>query len=408
MFETTRKRIIISIAVFLTAFMAVTLSVVYLSSYNSVQRENMEMLSRYVEIYTLEAPPGEMRPQKDGHPPDDNKIFKLSSFYSVAIGIGDGRIIAVDTGINGIYEEEYIVSLAKELLEKGDNEGSVDQLMYRIENKNGYVLVAFMDTTLTEDNFMVVLINALTAGVFSMIVLCIVAGQIAKRIVRPLEENDQKQKQFISDAGHELKTPVSIISANSELLSRQLGDNQWLSNIRYENERMSNLIKNLLELSRAERNVLKTENINLSEAVSREVLPFESIAFEKGLIIDSDIEDKIFVAGNMSRVSQLISILIDNAISHVQGGDSIDVRLKKDRRSAVFSIANSGEKIPDEVKEKIFDRFFRLDEARTDSGGHYGLGLSIAKAITENMNGKISVDYENKKVVFTVILPLNS
>lgn len=221
-----------------------------------------------------------------------------------------------------------------------------------------------------------------------------------------MEQNDIKQKQFISDAGHELKTPISVISANAELLLRETGENKWLSNIRYENERMGNLVKQLLELSRTENTVPETENLDFSRLISGGVLPFESVAFEKEILINTDISENIFVSGDRNKLSQLISILVDNAISHSKGKE-ITVKLSETKSAAVLSVINVGEPISAEVKERMFERFFRADEARTDDNGHFGLGLSIAKAIVGNHKGKIDVNCYNGLVEFKVTIPKN-
>lgn len=410
MFEKTRRKIFLSIAGFLILFLIITLSTVYISSYLSVRKENREMLVRYIDMYSLKSLPGQDHPPNDAPlgvnlPPRDNAMYKLSSFYSVAFG-NDGEVIAVDAGMNGIYENEDILALAERISDTGKREGRIERMLYRVEPRKGYTLVAFMDTTLTDDNFTVILVNTLVAGLAAMFLLSLGAAFIAKRIVKPLEENDIRQKTFVSDAGHELKTPVSVISANADILSRQLGDNEWLSNIQYENERMGNLVKELLDLSRTERKEIHTEIIDLSELINSEVLPFEGVAFEHGLSINTDIEEEVYVNGDVGRMGQLISILVDNAISHNDNGDSIEVIMKKERRNAVLRVVNSGEPIPESERERIFDRFARLDEARSDNGSHYGLGLSIAKAIAESMGGKIRVLCEKGKVIFEVILPV--
>ena len=223
-----------------------------------------------------------------------------------------------------------------------------------------------------------------------------------------MEENDQRQKQFVSDAGHELKTPVSVISTNAELLFRQLGANEWLDNIRYENERMRDLVTQLLDLSRAENAHVQMEELDLSRLITGEALPFESVAFENGLSIRSEIDDGITLQGNRTQLSQLVSILLDNAIRHADGGNVIGLSLCRHGRYAVLAVENSGKEIPQEQQARLFERFYRLDEVRNGEGKHYGLGLAIAKTIAEAHSGSISVECKNRKVKFTVSLPLRN
>ncbi|MBP5580768.1 MAG: GHKL domain-containing protein, partial [Ruminococcus sp.] len=246
----------------------------------------------------------------------------------------------------------------------------------------------------------------IAAGLVALVVLFIVSMRIADRIITPLEQNDMRQKQFVSDAGHELKTPISVISANAELLHRQSGESEWLSNIRYETDRMSSLVRQLLDLSQAENAELVTEEINLSRLVTGEVLPFESVAFEQGLTIESNIADDVLVNGNRSQLGQLVSILLDNATRHSSGGNAVDVSLQAEHKQAVLAVSNSSEPIPKEKQARLFERFYRVDEVRNSEDGHYGLGLAIAKAITERHGGMIGVSCENGKVNFKVTIPL--
>ena len=156
----------------------------------------------------------------------------------------------------------------------------------------------------------------------------------------------------MSDASHELKTPVSVIGANAEMLSRELGDNEWLANIRYENDRMGELVKQLLDLSRAESAELPQETIDLSRIVTGEVLAFDSLAFEKGKILNSEIEEGIALSGSSTQLSQLVSILIDNALRHSTGKE-IGITLKKQSHSAVLAVSNEGDAIPPEKLQHL-------------------------------------------------------
>ncbi|MCR5595559.1 MAG: HAMP domain-containing histidine kinase [Lachnospiraceae bacterium] len=416
MFRETRTRIILAIMTVAILLLAATLGTVYVSSYNSLKKENMEMLKRYVEIYSLEALPGENIPAPpEGRADPEGNLFDLSSFYSVAIS-DDGEILAVDTGRNGSYTKEDIIALSESIPRVWSGTGTHSHYIFCVEHRDGYVLKAFMDIALTQNSMGKVLINAVIAGVIAVCALFFVALFFAHMIVRPLEENDIKQKQFVSDAGHELKTPISVISANAELLARQTGDNEWLNNIQYENERMGNLVRELLDLSRAENKTVPFENVDLSKLTQQEVLPFESIAFENGLMIETHIEEGVTVKGNRGQLGQLISILTDNAISHTDAQRStssdvvsdltVNIRLKKDHRHAILSVKNMGEAIPEDVRERLFDRFYKTDEAREDNGGHYGLGLSIAKAIVTAHKGTINVECPDGFIVFCVRLPI--
>ena len=330
---------------------------------------------------------------------DKNPSFRLSTFYSVAVS-DNGEILAVDTGDKETYDKITLEKYALEILKKGKKRGTKGNLVYLVAEKNGYTLIAFMDNTILHESTSTLFRYTLVFGGVALIAMFFLSRYLAKKIVDPLEQGYIKQKQFISDAGHELKTPVSVVSANAELLSRELGDNQWLANIQYENERMGKLVSQLLDLARTEDIKPKMELLDLSRLVAGGTLPFESIAFEEGLVLNTDIAEGVVIKGNSSQLSQLVSILVDNAVQHGKSGKDILVRLSHNRNTAVLSVVNTGEAIPPEKTEQLFERFYRLDEVRNGESKHYGLGLAIAKAIVEAHGGKIEVRCYNGLVEF--------
>ena len=424
MFKRSRKKIILAIMGSLILLFAITLSVILLASYREIRQENMEMLKRHVELYYLEnesggpsdAPPdtqpdarpdrpGASAPEPPGKPPLDQKPdYQLSTFYSVAFGEND-TVIAVDNGEKEVYSEEELIRIAKEILAGNNASGRSGSLSYIAERRPDYTLVAFMDNTVSESGLNTLFRNVLIIGGAAILVMFFISLYLSGRIIRPLEENDQRQKQFVSDASHELKTPVAVISTNAEMLSREIGDNEWLANIQYENERMGGLIRQLLDLSRAENAEAQTEQVDFSRIAAGEVLAFEMLAFEQGKTIQSDVEEGVQLTGNPTQLTQIVSVLLDNAIRHAAGRE-ISLTLKHQGHAALLTVTNDGDAIPPDKLKHLFDRFYRVDEARTDDGHHYGLGLSIAKAITEKHGGSITVSCRDGKIRFTVSIPI--
>ena len=420
MFNRSRRKIILSIMGSLILLFAVTLSVILFASYREVRQQNSEMLERYAELYYLEDQPGSRTDQEpadskppeepgrgpqQGKPPIDSRPdYQLSTFYSVAFG-SDDSVLAVDNGEKQVYSEEELTQIAEEILAGGKTSGRIGNLTYTVRTRPDYTLVALMDNTVTEGSLNTLLHNMLLIGGAAIIVLFFIALFLSGRIIRPLEENDRQQKRFISDASHELKTPVAVIDTNAELLAREIGENEWLANIRYENERMGGLVKQLLDLSRAENAEAPMEQVDFSRIVTGEALALETLAFDRGRVFRTDIEDGIFLTGNQTQLTQLVSILLDNAIRHATGNE-IEISLKHQGHHAVLSVINDGDEIPQEKQEHLFDRFYRVDEARNSEGHHYGLGLSIAKAVAEKHGGSISVSCQDGKVRFTVSIPV--
>lgn len=419
MFRKSRIKIVVLIMASLVLFLALTLGVIYVSSRISAGAKNEQMLKRFVEGTKEELridqgggeppvgeppegepPAGSPGRDRRGEPGDD--LFGASTFYSVEFDSA-GEAVSVDSGRNDSIDRDELVAAAREAVASGKKAGRTGRFVFAVEDRADGKFVAFIDSSVTDDNLTTLLKNELVIGGVALIAVFILSLFISSRIIKPLEENDKRQKQFVSDAGHELKTPISVISANTEILSRG-GDNEWLSNIRYETEKMGSLVCDLLRLSRAENAERVNEAVDLSRLVEGEELPFETVAFERGVTIDAEIADGVAVEGDPGQLKQLTAILLDNAIRHGTG-DRIVLSLGADHRSAILRVTNDGEEIPKEVRERLFERFYRRDEARGADDG-FGLGLAIAKAITEAHGGSIGVGCRDGKVEFTVTLPL--
>ena len=317
-----------------------------------------------------------------------------------------GEILEIKNDSPTVYASDDLARMAKDIIKDGKSTGTKDNLTFLKTDKNGYVLVVFMDNTVVNESAMTLFRYTLIFGSAALVLFFFLSVYLARKIVSPLEESYQKQKQFISDAGHELKTPVSVVSANAELLSREIGKNQWLDNIFYENERMGVLVGQLLELARTESVTPQMEHLDFSRLVQGEALPFESVAFEKGLRLICDTEREISVEGNSTQLKQLVSILLDNGIRHGTDGNIVNLRLTKVHGFAQLSVINNGDEIPEEQRKQIFERFYRVDTARNGEDKHYGLGLAIAKSIADVHKGSIDVFCYNSLVEFRVMIPI--
>ncbi len=419
-FQRSRWQIVAAV---LTAFLlpfVVTLAMIYFLSYRELYQENQEMLEIYVEQYLENGNPSENQraeristenviPEQgdfstqSGFPDRDSARYLLSSFYSVAFN-EDGQPFSVDLGSGSLYTEDQLTETAEYLLNNGQSQGTCGNFVYCIDQEETCTLVALMDNTLVSDSFTTLFRNALLLGTIMVAVLFLCAVVLARWIIRPLEESDRRQQQFISDAGHELKTPVSVIEANAELLEREIGENKWLENIRSESNRMTGLVSELLTLARTEYETLQMEELDFSRLVLGGVLPFESVAFEAERELDCQIEENINLLGNTGQLSQLISILMDNALSHTTGAGNIAIKLHREKTEAILVISNPGF-IPEKDRSEIFSRFFRSDINRSNTG-HYGLGLTIAQNIVSAHQGEIHAACSEGRVSFLVRLPI--
>jgi signal transduction histidine kinase len=212
----------------------------------------------------------------------------------------------------------------------------------------------------------------------------------SKRAVRPVAESYEKQKQFITDANHELKTPLTLVMANLDILEAEIGENEWLSDIRSEGERMSALVDQLVVLARMDEDQtnLKMQSFSLSDMIMDVFSEFQMLAQERGTSMEVRMDPKVDVVGDEAAVRRVISILLDNAVKYCDRGGSIRIRLEK-KKHPVLYVENTYTDAGETDIDKLFDRFYRADKARTFTGG-FGVGLSIAKAIVTQHKGEIS------------------
>lgn len=414
MFKRTRRKIVAAIMMILVLMWMGTLGLIYASSYSEMLRHNKEVLAEEARMYEL--PQSEEKEELSNGPeeeknselaPDKNaesSRFQPYRIYMVAISY-DGDVLDIKNDSPEVYSDEELIELTQKII-KGDKTNRVDSKLafYKVD-KDGYTLVAFRNNTGINGGARILFQYILSFGIVTLTVFFFLSVFLARKIVAPLERNYQKQKQFISDAGHELKTPVSIVNANVELLSREIGDNQWLQNIQYENGRMDMLVGQLLDLARTETATPQMEHIDFSRLVAGEALPFESVAFEKELVLSCDIPNGIYVEGDSAQLKQIVSILLDNAVRHSKEPGEIRLTLTKEHGFAKLSVINKGDEIPVEQRKQIFERFYRVDTARNGEDKHYGLGLAIAKVITTSHKGQIEVQCYTGLVEFKVKIP---
>lgn len=233
---------------------------------------------------------------------------------------------------------------------------------------------------------------------------------ISRWLTQPIEDMISSEKKFISNASHELKTPLAVIRANTQLLQKEISaDNKHLEYIHQETERMIVLVNKMLTLVRLDtaQNQAQPKRFRVDEALYDIIYPMESVAYKKKIRMTVDIQKEMYIDGIEDQIQNLLSILLNNAISYTPEYGEIVIRAYIQAKKFYLKVSNSGDPIPEEIRDRLFERFFRADEAREDNG-HYGLGLSIASSIAANHGGRIRVDYEDHKNVFSVVLNAHS
>ncbi len=395
MFRKFRIKIILVIMCVLTVLLTVILSSIYLaSSWKSKEHTNY-MLLRLC--------------RRDGfevlNRAQSNKDDYNSYQYSLVLIDSSGSIQRIHNSINSGLTDEQLGTLATSLSKEKKHKGTLQDYSYYYDKRISGTYVAFSNDEVQNNYLDTLLYEILVFGILGLILLLAVSIGLSRWLVLPLQTAFVKQKQFISDASHEMKTPVAVISANADALQREIGDSKWLGYIKDEIQMMNKLINDLLQLAAIDsrEGIELHTKINFSSIVLGSVLPFESIAFEKQIHLSEQIEDDIYIIGDDTKLSQLTAILIDNAINNTEPKGTIIVTLKQHYDKRVLIVANTGKEIPIRERELIFERFYRSDQARNRGHGNYGLGLAIAKSIAESHDGRISVSCKNQWTFFKVV-----
>lgn len=359
----------------------------------------------------------------------NDNLSKIEKEYRQGFFIQDlnnslGRPFFLDTNVYIVsFDNDFniieIISYTKDNTNSGTiKDNAIKFINTGKDKKIGNLYFSKYSYLLDKNNNLIIIDNSninhrlsslLRFSVLIFILLEVLAGYISimltRWLVRPVEETFNKQRQFVFDASHELKTPLAVIIASAEMLEKNPKEKKWLSNIKSEADRMNKLVINLLDLAKTESlpSKLKYSTVNLSKETERSILTFEGLVFEKGLEIDYDIEDNIEFSCDLDKIKELLSILLDNAIKHSYDNAKIRVNLFKEKENIILEVINNGDDIPKDKQNKIFERFYRVDEARNRNENRYGLGLAIAKNIVDIHQGKISVTSSNNYTTFKAI-----
>lgn len=367
-------------------------------NYNNTINAATSMLDRFDNFFRM---PNDERTQTNA---GDNKMeIDLSETYTYMIK--NGKIID-SIGNKNEDIEQYVYDAYKQNKEKG----IVGNYVYKVRTskmKDERATIILMEDENVVTRIKFIYIYAISGSIISIIIAYAISKKVSNMIVKPVKETMESQKRFISDASHELKTPLAVIEANADVLESNIGKSKWMEYIQSEIASMDKLINNLLFLAKVEnvKELKEKENFDLTQEVKMTASMFESMAYERKVKIEEKIQENVNFNGNKEDIKQVLSVLIENAIMHTKENGKIVVELNKEKGTTVLQVSNEGEEIPKEEREKIFERFYRIDKSRNRKEKRYGLGLAIAKSIVvEGYNGKIGVDCKDGITTFKVTL----
>ena len=320
----------------------------------------------------------------------------------------EGTVTETNTMHVAAITEETAIEYATDIYSSSQEKGYSHSYRYmKGATSDGGSIIVFLDISSSTISAHKLLFQSLLIGACTLVAMFILVFLFSGQAVAPVVESLEKQKRFITDAGHELKTPLAVISANVDVLELESGKSEWTSSIKNQVKRMNSLVKNLLTLSRMDEERMRVvySDFDMSSTIKEAALSFETLAEAKNKIYRTDIEEGIHITGDKNSIGQLASILLDNAMKYSSENGCINVLLSKNK-NIVFEVSNTSDCIPTGNLDRLFDRFYRADSSRSRETGGYGIGLSVAKAIAMSHGGTIEALRQGDKTIrFVVTLP---
>ena len=330
-----------------------------------------------------------------------------SRYFSVFLS-EDGEVISVNTGKIAAVDTAAAIEYAQMVIRNGFSQGFVADYRYTSFAVGDEIHIIFLFFCREMSSFRTFLLTSAGVSLGGLVAVLLLLIFLSGRIVKPFLESYEKQKRFITDAGHELKTPLTIIDADAEALEMDIGENEWLSDIQTQTKRLAQLTNSLILLARMEEQP-QTEKIEfpLSDLVEETVETFQALAKTRNKHLSSRIQPMLSMSGDEKAIRQLVTILLDNAIKYADDGGRIEFVLERQKNQIRLTVFNTAESVSRESLGHLFDRFYRTDQSRNSRTGGYGLGLSIASAIVNAHKGKIwAATQDEKSLMITAAFPL--
>lgn len=402
------KFIILSMTSLLLVF-AVVVSGINIVNYHSVIKEADELLM----ILSENKGTFPMRPPKETDnkmPPDKYMEMPYETrYFSVALNSDTEEVVQVDISHIVSVNETEAAALAQRVLEDNSTSGFTDEFRYRVYVENETTRIIFVDCGRKLDSFRSFLLASIGVSVLGYAVVFLIIAFFSSRIIRPISESYEKQKRFITDAGHEIKTPLTIINADVDVLEMEIGENEWLQDIQKQAKRLAALTNDLVYLSRMEESADSMQMIEFpfSDVAGEAAASFQALAQTQGKEVLCNIQPMLSMYGNEKAIHQLVTILLDNALKYSPAGAVVSLKVEKKNKALVLSVFNETEgPVRKEELHLLFERFYRMDASRNSRTGGYGIGLSLAKAIVTAHKGKIQAKTEDgHSLQITAVFP---
>ena len=408
MLKKMRRRFIGAAMAAFSAVIVILLCAVNLWNWHSV----VGQLDQTIDMLQSPAPGGALRPFSPDKPPADPldqfspEVQYMIRFFAVECD-ADGQVQAVDQDFIASVTQQTAEEYTAAVLEKGKTRGFYQGYRYAVDRQADGITLLFLNAEREVHSLVTLLLTTGLIAAACLLAVLVLVTAFSRRAIAPYLRNLETQKQFITNAGHELKTPLTAIITSADVLSMEQADNEWVQGIRQQAGRMGKLITQLVALSRLdEENPLPDKAVfSLSDAVWETAEPFASMAAARGLTYTQEIADAVQIYGDRTAVQQMVSILLDNAVRYADEHGQIALSLCRRGRKAELTVSNTCRQAEEIDTARLFDRFYRADESHSGRVAGTGIGLSIARATAEAHSGAISARRDGENMVFRVELP---
>lgn len=411
MIRTLRRRFLLIALASLTGTLAVLCLVINLG-YHAITTQRADQVLQMLHQNAGQFPEPETQADPGAFPGFQVTLeTPFETRYVVVRLTGQREVAEVDMEHIAALDREKVIQQVEQILDGGKSSGYSGYYRYQVfdDGEEGQTIVV-LDCFLQLQAANNVLRLTLLASLACIAIVFLLLVFLSRRVVRPFAENLEKQRRFVTDASHELKTPLAIISANTGLLEASLGENRWLASTQVQVSRLDRLIGHLVELARTEEALTEEElqPVDLSGVVAGQMEDYRLLAQASGKELESDVAPGVTVRGAADNLKRLCTLLLDNAVKYCDSGGTIRLTLAQRGRWAVLSIANPCAGLDPAQLPRLFDRFYRADASRSRDTGGYGIGLSTARAIVARHHGRLTARLSGGTVTFTAVLPLFS
>lgn len=385
--------------------------IVTCSIYGIITLENYHIMNQQINgLLNLISENGgkipEYQPRNDELAGFITKETQFSTRYFIMRINNDNDIVETNMQYIAAVGQEDVQGILQKILDDNKKTGYYENYKYKITQEDEGKLIVFLDCSIQLNNFKSTTEKSIAIIMIGLFIVFLVISILSKKVLSPIIKNIEKQKQFVTNAGHELKTPVAVIMANADVLEMTSMENKELvKSIQNQAKRLDILIKSLLRLANVEERKIEINptEFSITEMIQEEITQFKALAQERKIIYENS--QNIRMKGDSNSIKQLISILLDNAIKYTPDKGTIEIKVEKQGKNVKLQFANTCENVKAIHTNKIFDRFYRQDESRSKAKEGYGIGLSIAKSIVELHKGKITAEIEKEnKICFTIVI----